>query len=143
MIDKTKLAREKPWKDAYLEIEHWARAVIKAHPGMTWRTAELAEAIFPESMCLDRHDLYARARVFKGLLAMARNVMADCATQGFPVAGKFGGTQRPWTWHTPVERFKVPCKHCKGEGFTYTDTVPYSAEDKLREIGSNQGWKPQ
>lgn len=111
---------DRPWREAYGDVSRVVREFLSPPIGETYSTNELVELLYPEA--LSRGDgLYARARIFKALMALAVRGLADCASRGDPRKLKHTGRSiKPWVWHAPGERnaeYIKPqaCPHCGGE----------------------------
>ncbi len=117
MIDVTKLAQGVDWKIAYAEVEKHAREILTRYSYQRpdgVGTTELAEALLPAEFVRGDGTLYIRRRIFKALAALATRGLADCATPGETIKGKFG-PKRPWRWHAPTPGYvhaPAVCKTC-------------------------------
>lgn len=118
------LREETPWQKAYSALDTAVRDYFSANAEMTLSTQDLADAVLPERELRGPEQHFIRRRLFRGLLTMAKNTLADCATKSSDVTkSRFGTEYQRWNWHAPrtdrvVAVFKpkteIHCPHCGG-----------------------------
>lgn len=115
------LAASVPWAEVYPVVEREVRGLLTRYeedkPGFRWTTNTLVRTLYPEDEARG-YGLVARDRLYKAVLHLATQSLADCASRGEPRKGKFG-IIKPWLWHAPGERNSEAapiscCPHCGG-----------------------------
>lgn len=99
------LRRECPWQSAYAVIAATARDHLDHATMLPLTTAELVEILFPLDKARGDVAIYARKRVFKGLLAMApagRPLEAYARRGNARRLPQVGKVVVPWQWASPA-----------------------------------------